>query len=63
MSRENILEHFTECIGFIESAFKNPSGTNSVLVHCFYGVSRSSTILIAYLMKKYSIGYRKAFER
>lgn len=63
MARENIIEHFTDCINFIESALKNPNGSNAVLIHCFYGVSRSATILIAYLMKKYSISYRKAFER
>lgn len=63
MARENILEYFEECISFIEEALKDPEATNGVLVHCFYGVSRSSTIVIAYLMKKYEISYRKAFEK
>lgn len=63
MARENILEHFEECIGFIEDALKDPEATNGVLIHCFYGVSRSATIVIAYLMKKYSISYQRAFER
>lgn len=63
MSRENIMEHFEDCIEFIESALGDVNATNSILIHCFYGVSRSATIVIAYLMKKYSIGYRKAFER
>ncbi|CRK99432.1 CLUMA_CG012683, isoform A [Clunio marinus] len=62
MTRENILEHFTVCINFIEGALKDPNGTNGILIHCFYGVSRSATIAIAYLMKKYSINYQKAFE-
>lgn len=61
MARENILEHFVDCINLIEEALKDP--VNGVLVHCFYGVSRSATIIIAYLMKKYSISYEKAFER
>lgn len=62
MSRENIMEHFEDCIEFIESCV-HANATNSILIHCFYGVSRSATIVIAYLMKKYSISYRKAFER
>lgn len=61
MNREDILQFFPSCIEFIENALKDPK--NSVLVHCFYGVSRSATIVIAYLMKKYSLSYQKAFER
>lgn len=63
MSRENIIQHFPTAIDFIDDALKDKNGTNAVLVHCFYGVSRSSTLVIAYLMKKYSLTYQKAFER
>lgn len=63
MTRENIIQYFPTCIDFIENALKDPNGTNGVLVHCFYGVSRSSSVVIAYLMKKYNLTYQKAFER
>lgn len=62
MARENILEHLLDCIDFIDEAMKDPGGSGC-LVHCFYGVSRSATIVIAYIMKKYSISYQKAFDR
>ena len=42
---ENIFQYFKECIEFIENA-------NKILIHCMAGVSRSSTIVIAYLMYK-----------
>lgn len=43
----NIARHFQEAIVFLHSAISN-GGT--VLVHCFAGVSRSASIVIAYLM-------------
>jgi len=58
--KEDLLQRFDECLGFIEAAI---NGGGTVLVHCYYGVSRSATIVIAYLMKKYKSKYDKAFER
>ena len=51
----DILSHFNKCITFIDSALK--SKNNIVFVHCSAGVSRSSTIIMAYLMKsqKYNL--------
>ncbi|XP_022251293.1 dual specificity protein phosphatase 3-like isoform X2 [Limulus polyphemus] len=44
-----ISSHFDEAGNFIDSALKNGG---KVLIHCFMGISRSSTVAIAYLMLK-----------
>ena len=41
----NILKYFKECINFIEDGDK-------IYIHCLFGISRSPTIVIAYLMWK-----------
>jgi atypical dual specificity phosphatase len=50
---------FDECFEFINSALAN-GGT--VLVHCFQGVSRSASVVIAYLMKYKKMKFDRAFE-
>ena len=54
MDEVNIIKYFKECIEFIEKADK-------VFVHCLCGVSRSATIVIAYLMWKAHCGYYDAY--
>lgn len=51
----NLSVYFKDGVEFIE---KNLQQTN-VLVHCFAGVSRSSTMVIAYLMKNKKMNYAK----
>ena len=41
----NIIQYFKECIDFIENSDK-------IYIHCLFGISRSATIVIAYLMWK-----------
>ena len=58
---QDILKHLAECIEFIDTALKNEK--NSLLVHCNAGVSRSASIVIAYLMfKRVFSTYQAAYE-
>ena len=41
----NIIQYFKECLYFID-------GKEKILVHCGAGISRSATIIIAYIMWK-----------
>ncbi|CAF0905662.1 unnamed protein product [Adineta ricciae] len=50
---------FHEAVQFIESALENSS--NRVLVHCHLGISRSTTLVLAYLMKTYHATVHEAF--
>ncbi|CAG8595694.1 5153_t:CDS:1 [Paraglomus brasilianum] len=58
MPSARISEHFDGCIKFIESAKENGG---RVLVHCQAGVSRSTSIVIAFLMHSQRISYEQAF--
>ncbi|CAG0913379.1 unnamed protein product [Notodromas monacha] len=57
--KDNLLSHFQECVAFIDESRK----TGNVLVHCYFGVSRSSTVVIAYIMAKNKLGVDDAMLR
>ncbi|KZV90131.1 phosphatases II [Exidia glandulosa HHB12029] len=54
-----LLPYVPRCIEFIDAAL---SGGGKVLVHCFQGVSRSASVVAAYLMAKRGIARDEALE-
>lgn len=54
---ENIVKHLDTALDFL---MNTPGNT---LVHCGAGVSRSGSIVVAYLMKKYNLSYDDALAK
>ena len=52
-----ISHYFKESLDFIRNSVVSK---NNVLVHCFAGVSRSASVVIAYLMKYHKMEYNSA---
>ena len=60
-AREDISAAFYDALDFIDAAIGAPAAANGcVFVHCQHGVSRSATIVIAYLMWRQRVGYDEA---
>ena len=53
----NIEQYFEECFEFIQNAV---SKKGVVLVHCYYGASRSASVVIGYLIKHERMRYHEA---
>lgn len=53
----NLASYFQESIAFLKEALHSGGG---VLVHCYAGVSRSATIIIAYLMQEQKMTFLDA---
>lgn len=54
----NLISSLDQCFTFIDNA--RQSG-GCVFVHCNAGISRSASVVIAYLMRKESMNYQQAF--
>lgn len=55
----NIRYHFEEAFEIIDDARRT---NGRILVHCAMGISRSATIVIAYLMSRYNMNLRAAYD-
>ncbi|GFS82990.1 dual specificity protein phosphatase MPK-4 [Nephila pilipes] len=51
------------CFERSNSFIKEGQEKGACLVHCYGGVSRSATLVVAYLMKKYNIGVEEALQK
>ena len=47
----SILQHFDEALEWVEKHLE----TKNVLVHCHMGISRSASLVLAFLMKNYGM--------
>ena len=57
--KENLLQYFDKAFNFIEMARQNQC---NILIHCKLGRSRSTSILIAYLIKNFGYNVNTALE-
>lgn len=58
---EDLGKYFGECIKFIQDAF-DTAPTHRVLIHCWAGVSRSASVVVAYLIYTFGYDYAEAQE-
>ena len=52
----NIIQYFIKSLKFMDET------DDKVFVHCFAGVSRSATLVIAYFMWKKEISFKKSYD-
>lgn len=57
---ENISQYFQPTIEYIDNVIQNGG---RIVIHCYAGISRSATILIAYLMYKFKYTPEETTER
>ncbi|XP_028988530.1 dual specificity protein phosphatase 12 [Betta splendens] len=56
----DLLSHMDSCFLFIQEAVE---GDMAALVYCQAGRSRSATVVTAYLMKRYQLGFKEAYNK
>ena len=55
----DLYRYFDECANFIRDQIKN----TNVFVHCYAGISRSASIVIAYMIKHLGYSLKEALRK
>eukprot|EP00004_Rigifila_ramosa_P015716 TRINITY_DN3668_c0_g1_i1.p1 TRINITY_DN3668_c0_g1~~TRINITY_DN3668_c0_g1_i1.p1 ORF type:complete len:165 (+),score=29.29 TRINITY_DN3668_c0_g1_i1:2-496(+) len=59
LSNENIIQHLPACLAFIE---RSQRAGGRILVHCAAGMSRSASVVLAYLIREKQMPYDDALQ-
>ena len=59
LAEENLIQHFDDTYDFIHNTYEN---NGKILVHCEAGVSRSVSVMAAYLMRSLKITPKAALD-
>lgn len=54
----SIMKHFDDALEFIEAKLTD----KNVLVHCHMGISRSASMVLAFLMKNFDMSLDEAYQ-
>ena len=52
-STQDLVKDFARICNFMDNILQGSGETGNILVHCTMGISRSTTIVVAYLMRKH----------
>ncbi|KAK3808418.1 MAG: Mkp-4, partial [Benniella sp.] len=60
--QKNLLRDFPTAFELIDEAVASNNGNGKALVHCQLGVSRSASLVIAYVMRSLGMGLTEAYD-